>query len=151
MFVLGLLVLAAASVAGVELVLANRQPVVLTMWNWTWHMDAFWLAVIGAAVVMLAVIGLGAVRLGFRHERRVRRERRDLAAENARLVERARSAEAGPSARPAVAENRRTVAQQTQGYPAAPPAPAAPAAPAATAASRASARADEGAVAGGKL
>src|ERR1700722_13933039 len=110
MFVLGLLVLAAAVVGGVELVLANRQPVVLSMWNWTWHIDAFCLAVIGAGLVVLAGIGLGAARLGLRHTRRLRRERRELAAENARLAERARSAEANRASRPVIAENRSTVA-----------------------------------------
>jgi hypothetical protein len=111
MFVLGFLVLAAAVAGGVELVLANRQPVVLSMWDWTWHIDAFWIAVIGVGFVVLAGIGLGAARLGLRHTRRLRRERRELAAENARLAERARSAEATRVARPVVAENRPTVTQ----------------------------------------
>jgi uncharacterized membrane protein YciS (DUF1049 family) len=148
MFVLGLLVLAAAVIGGVELGLANRQPVVLRMWNWTWHIDAFWLAVIGVGVIVMALIGLGTARLGLRHTLRMRRERRDLAAENARLADRARAMDAAkaretasimeaarpaaakPSARPAVAANRPAVAQQARRY------------PAATAASGASAGAD---------
>ena len=93
MLVLGLFILAAAAVGGVELVLANRQPVVLRMWNWTWHIDAYWLAVIGLVLVVLAWIGLGAMRFGMLHQLRLRRERRELEAENARLAERARSAE----------------------------------------------------------
>lgn len=88
MFVLGLLVLAAATVAGVELVLANRSPMDFHMWNWTWHFDAFWLAVIGAAVVTAAWLALGLMQMSFAHARRVRRENRELARENRMLAER---------------------------------------------------------------
>jgi uncharacterized integral membrane protein len=121
MFVLGLLVLAAAAVGGVELVLANRDPVVVHMWNWTWHVDAFWLAVIGAVVITAIWLALGAMRVGFGHTRRLRRERRELAAENRELAKRARSAEARPVTRP-LADS---PPAQAQPYPAAPAAPAA--------------------------
>src|SRR5437879_6042734 len=56
MFILGLLVLAASVVAAVELVLANHAPIDFHMWGWTWHFDAFWLAVIGAIIVTAAWI-----------------------------------------------------------------------------------------------
>jgi uncharacterized integral membrane protein len=121
MFVLGLLVLAAAAVGGVELVLANRDPVIVHMWNWTWHVDAFWLAVIGAVVITAIWLALGAMRVGFGHTRRLRRERRELAAENRELAKRARSAEARPVTRP-LADG---PPAQAQPYPAAPAAPAA--------------------------
>ena len=132
MFVLGLLVLAAAAVAGVELVLANHGTYTLHMWNWTWHFDAFWLAVMGAAIITAAWIGLGAMRAGFTHTRRIARERRELAAENAALAKRARSAEG----RPIVEDNRRRWGHPAPAAPAtAAPAPATPASTTATSAS----------------
>ncbi|HEV7192018.1 MAG TPA: hypothetical protein VGN35_02350 [Jatrophihabitantaceae bacterium] len=88
MFVLGLLVLAAAAVGSVELIIANRQPVTFHMWNWTWHVDAFWIAVIGAVAVTLVWLALGAMRIAVVHQARLRRERRELAAENERLAAR---------------------------------------------------------------
>jgi hypothetical protein len=108
MFVLGLLVLAAATVAGVELVLANRGPMDFHMWNWTWHFDAFWLAVIGAAIVTAAWLALGLMQMSFAHARRVRRQNRELARENRMLAERVNNGdtiEPMPAERP-VAERR---------------------------------------------
>ena len=135
MFVLGLIVLAAAVVAGVELVLANHGTYTLHMWNWTWHFDAFWLAVMGAVIVTAAWIGLGAMRAGFVHTRRLSRERRELAAENAALAKRARSAEG----RPIVEDNRRRWGHPTPvAAPSAPAAQATPARPATTTATSAS-------------
>jgi hypothetical protein len=88
MFVLGLLVLAAAAVAAVELVLANRGAVDFHMWNQTWHLDAFWIAVIGAVIVTAAWIALGLMQIAFAHARNVRRANRQLVAENRMLSER---------------------------------------------------------------
>lgn len=128
MFVLGLLVLAAAVVGSVELILANRQPVTLHMWNWTWHMDMFWVAVIGAGLITAAWLALGAMRVAAMHQRRLRRERRELAAENERLAARVqgtdtkthrfgRNRPAQPQQYPA-----QPVAQGAHTAPAAPPA-----------------------------
>jgi hypothetical protein len=102
MFILGLLVLAASAVAAVELILANRGAMDFNMWNWTWHFDAFWLAVIGAIIVTAAWIGIGLMQIAFAHARRMRREHRALAAENRMLAERAQAAgiEPMPAERP---------------------------------------------------
>jgi hypothetical protein len=97
MFVLGLLILAAAAVAAVELIVANRAPINLHMWNWTWHLDAFWLAVAGAVIITAAWLALGMMRLGFGHSRKIRRERKQLAAENRALAERAAKSGATPA------------------------------------------------------
>lgn len=118
MFVLGLLVLAAAVVGSVELILANRQPVTLHMWNWTWHLDMFWVAVIGAVLITAAWLALGAMRIAARHQVRLRRERRELAKENERLAARVQGADA-KSGRSHFGRNRPAQPQQ---YPTAPPA-----------------------------
>lgn len=135
MFVLGLLVLAAAVVGSVELILANRQPVTLHMWNWTWHMDMFWVAVIGAALITAAWLALGAMRVAAMHQVRLRRERRELAAENERLAARVQHVQ-GADAKTGRSHFGRNRPAQPQQYPAAPPAaaPAATTAPAAPAA-----------------
>lgn len=100
MLVLGLLFLAAAAVAAVELIIANdTAQVTFHMWSWTWHFDAFWLAVIGAAIITVAWLGLAMMRMGSTHALRLRRERRELAKENAVLAQRARSARTAPVAR----------------------------------------------------
>jgi hypothetical protein len=117
MFVLGLLVLAAAGVAAVELILANRGPIDFHMWSWTWHFDAFWLAVIGAIIVTAAWIGLGLLQIAFGHARRIRREHRALAAENRVLAERAGSTEAAETVQPMPPERRVAAGEPTRsGY-----------------------------------
>lgn len=94
MVLLGLILLAAAVVAAVELILANRSSVSVSMWDWHWQMDKFWLAVVGAGILLAAVIGLGLMRSGFARSWRLRRERRELAAENRRLAEQSAMADA---------------------------------------------------------
>ena len=102
MLVLGLLFLAAAVVAAVELIIANdTAQVTFHMWSWTWHFDAFWLAVIGAAIVTVAWLGLAMMRLGSARAMRLRRERRELAKENAMLTKRVRGVRTAPVSRTA--------------------------------------------------
>jgi flagellar biosynthesis/type III secretory pathway M-ring protein FliF/YscJ len=117
MFVLGLLVLAAAAVAAVELVLANRGAVDFHMWNQTWHLDAFWLVVIGAAALLATVIALALMRASMKRYRRMRMERRELAEDNRRLAEIAKSSGGAPRAATARTE-------MPANYPPAPPADA---------------------------
>lgn len=135
MFVLGLIVLAAAVVGSVELIIANTQPVTLHMWGWTWHFDAFWLAVCGAVLITAAWLGLGAMRIAAVHQMRIRREHKELAAENERLAARVKSAEPADAKthRPMFGRNRPAQPQQyaapvtATAPPAAAPAPPAPA------------------------
>jgi hypothetical protein len=95
MIIVGLLLLAAAAVAAVELIVANDQAqITVHMWRWSWTVDAFWLAVAGAAIVVAALLGLYMLKAGGKRERRMRRERRQLAKENRQLAERAEVAEA---------------------------------------------------------
>jgi membrane protein implicated in regulation of membrane protease activity len=95
MIILGLLLLAAAATAAVELIVANDDAqITVDMWRWSWTVDAFWLAVAGAAILVVALLGLFMLKAGSRRARRLRRERRELARENRQLAERAEVAEA---------------------------------------------------------
>jgi hypothetical protein len=99
MFVLGLIILAAVVVGTVELVLANRSEITFKMWDQTWQLDAFWLAVMGAVLLLATVIALSLMRASMARHRRLRTERRSLAEENRMLAERAgTSYPAAPSA-----------------------------------------------------
>lgn len=130
MLILGLVFLAAAAVAAVELVLANHGTIDVHMWRWTWQIDAFWLVVAGAAILLVALLGLGLLKASGKRSRRVRRERKDLTAENRRLAQRADVAQtttSAPAARPVATQPQSPV--PTQAPPAAtwsPPAGASP-------------------------
>jgi hypothetical protein len=117
MFVLGLIILAAAVVGAVELVLANRVEMTFKMWNQTWQIDAFWLAVMGAVLLLAAVIALSLMRASMARHRRLRAERRSLAEENRVLSERAQRAGATGTRRDAPPAN-----PPAASYPGAPPA-----------------------------
>jgi hypothetical protein len=93
MLLLGLLLLAVAVVVGVELVLANRAPTTMHLWNWDWNVHAYGLAAWGGAVVLVAMLGLLMMSSSAARKRRLRRERRELAAENRDLSVRAERAE----------------------------------------------------------
>lgn len=127
MLVLGLLILAAAVVAGVELVLANRENIGFRMWDWHWTFSAYWLAVIGAAVLLAAVIAFALMRASWARQRRIRRERAMLAAQNRELAERVGTdpvvAERPADGVPANASRGAYPAAPQAGYPAAPQAP----------------------------
>lgn len=132
MIILGLLLLAVALVAAVELIVANDDAkIAVDMWRWSWTVDAFWLAVAGAAILAVALLGLWMLKAGSRRERRLRRERRELAKENRQLSERAEVAEATDSG-PVRDDAPDVYDAPRQGYPppaettTAPPPPAAP-------------------------
>ncbi|MEP7019489.1 MAG: hypothetical protein ABI808_02475 [Pseudonocardiales bacterium] len=98
MIILGLLLLAVAAVTAVELIVANdNAQITVHMWRWSWTVDAFWLAVAGAAILAVALLGLLMLKAGSGRERRLRRERRQLARENRELAKRAEVAEAAPA------------------------------------------------------
>jgi hypothetical protein len=61
----------------------------VNMWRWSWTVDAFWLAVAGAAILAAALLGLLMLKAGGKRARRLRRERRHLARENRQLTRRA--------------------------------------------------------------
>jgi len=88
MMILGLILLAAAVVLAIELIIANDATMTMHLWGWSWQMDAFWLAVGGAIILAVGLIGLALMQGGARRSRRLRRERRDLAEENRRLAAR---------------------------------------------------------------
>jgi hypothetical protein len=93
MLLLGLLLLAVAVVVGVELVLANRAPMTIHLWNWDWNVHAYGLAAWGGAIVLVGMLGLLMMSSAAARKRRLRRERRELAAENRDLSVRAERAE----------------------------------------------------------
>ena len=97
MFVLGLLILAAAVVFGIEFVIANDSQVTFKLWNQTWSMDAFWLGVMGAGFLLAVVIAVGLMRMSVARSTRMRAERRELAAENERLAARSKHSATAPS------------------------------------------------------
>jgi uncharacterized integral membrane protein len=94
MIVLGLIFLAVAVVAAIELVIANDDAqVTVHMWRWSWTVDPYWLAVAGAAILVVGVLGLWMLRAGGKRGRRLRRERRELRAENRQLAKRVEKVE----------------------------------------------------------
>lgn len=93
MVILGLLLLAAAVVVGIEVIIANTGPLTMHLWGWTWTWDAFWLAVGGAVILLVGIVGLACIQAGALRSRRLRRERRALADENRRLAARADDAD----------------------------------------------------------
>ncbi len=127
MIVLGLIFLAVAVVAAIELVVANdNAQVTVHMWRWSWTVDPFWLAVVGAAILVVALLGLWMLRAGGKRGRRLRRERRELRAENRRLAKRAEKVQ--PAQAPLTGDAPRTdqpsAGQPTGVAPAGAPAPA---------------------------
>lgn len=88
MLVLGLILLVIAVVAAVVLVTQNNSATVdIHAFGGTWQASAFWMAVVGAAILLVAVLGLSLIKAGSARNLRIRRERRQLARENARLAE----------------------------------------------------------------
>jgi uncharacterized integral membrane protein len=124
MIIVGFVLLAAAAVIAVALVVQNPATVTVHAFKWSWDVDLRWLFVAGLALTAIGLFGLAMMRIGGAHYLRLRRDRKLLAAENQRLIERAGASNDRRTAAPA--EPR--VAPPTQ--PAAPmaagPMPAAP-------------------------
>src|ERR1700760_1896987 len=93
MVVLGLVLLALAVATAIVLIAQNPDAMMTfhALGN-TYTTHAYWVFVGGMVVLAVFAIGVSMMRSGAAHGARVRRERRDLAAENARLNERAASA-----------------------------------------------------------
>jgi flagellar biosynthesis/type III secretory pathway M-ring protein FliF/YscJ len=117
MFILGLLILAAAVVFSVELILANREQLTIHLWNWTWNADAFWLAVAGAILLFAAVVAFGMMRISATRMRRMRTEHRMLLAEREQMM-----ATRGKQPMATQPRGKEYPATPTASYPAAPPA-----------------------------
>lgn len=89
MVVLGLILLLVAVVAAVVLVTQNADARIdVHAFGGTWHVSAFWMAVVGAVILLVGVLGLALMRSGSKRGVRNRRERKQLAQENARLHDR---------------------------------------------------------------
>ena len=126
MFVLGLLILAAAVVFGIEFVIANDSGhITFKLWNQTWSMDAFWLGVMGAVFLLAIVVAFMFMRGSMVRGMRMRHERRELAAENERLAARAKHAAPPAMARKDYPAPPAGATAPPAAYPTAPPAPAA--------------------------
>ena len=93
MVVLGLILVLVAVVAGVVLVYDNSgrgHSVSVSAFGGHWQVDAFWLAVVGAAILLVGVLGVALIRGGSRRSLRRRQERKQLERENAALADRVR-------------------------------------------------------------
>lgn len=86
MAVLGLLLLAAATVVGVEVVRLNDATVTVSTFGYLTDLTAGGLFLAGAAAGLLATLGLLLLLGGFGRMRRRRAERRQLKSEKTRLV-----------------------------------------------------------------
>ena len=89
MIIVGFVLLAAAAVIAVALVVQNPATVTVHAFKWSWDVDLRWLFVAGLALTAIGLFGLAMMRIGGAHYLRLRRDRKLLAAENQRLIERA--------------------------------------------------------------
>jgi uncharacterized integral membrane protein len=85
MIFVGLVLLAVATVAAVDLIIQNTHHVTLHAFGHTWTFGEYWLLVVGVVIAFVGLVGLGLMAASARSGRRARRERRALARENARL------------------------------------------------------------------
>jgi len=85
MIVVGLALIAAAVAAAVILIGQNRGAIDVHALGGNWHVDAYWLMVVGFVILAAALLGLTIAQTGTAHVWRLRRERRELARENRRL------------------------------------------------------------------
>jgi hypothetical protein len=87
MILLGLILVAVAIAAGVVLVVQNANDIRVHVFATHYSVHAYWLAVAGLVIMAVFAIGLAMSRAGAARQRRLHRERRDLARENQRLSE----------------------------------------------------------------
>ncbi len=86
MIVLGIVLLAAAIATAIVLIAQNSTATIdfHALGN-TWNVHVYWALVAGMVIVLVALLGVAAMRAGTAHTWRARRERRELLAENRRL------------------------------------------------------------------
>jgi hypothetical protein len=86
MFLVGLILFAAAVAAAVIGIVQNRHLVIdVHALGHTWTVHAYWVLVAGVIVAVVGLLGLAIINSGAERSRRLRRERRALARENKRL------------------------------------------------------------------
>lgn len=91
MVLIGLLLIAAAVAAAIILVVQNEGNITVHVFETTYDIAAYWLAIAGLAIMATLALGLLLLRLGAARAARRRRERRELVQENRRLSERTAS------------------------------------------------------------
>lgn len=97
MIVLGLILVLVAVVAGGVLAYENTDLVTLRAFGGEWQVNTYWIAVVGAAILLVAVLGVVMIRAGSRRGLRRRQERKQLERENAALADRVRHADDRPA------------------------------------------------------
>jgi len=86
MFLVGLILFAAAVAAALIGIVQNRHLVIdVHALGQTWTVHAYWVLVAGLIVAVVGLLGLSIINRGAERSRRRRRERRALARENRRL------------------------------------------------------------------
>ena len=86
MFLVGLILFAAAAAAALIGIVQNRNHVIdVHALGQTWTMHAYWVLVAGLVIAVVGLLGLAIINRGAERSRRLRRERRALARENRRL------------------------------------------------------------------
>jgi hypothetical protein len=93
MIIFGFVLFAAAVAIAAALIVQNPATVTVHAFNQSWNVDMRWLFVAGLALTAIGLLGLGMMRLGDARYKRLRGERRVLAAENKRLAKRPVAAE----------------------------------------------------------
>lgn len=76
MIVIGLLITAAAVIAGAVLITQNTGQVDLHALGGTWSVPVYGVLVAGMVILLMALLGLGVARAASAHALRLRRERR---------------------------------------------------------------------------
>jgi hypothetical protein len=86
MIFVGLILFAAAGAAAGIGIVENRHLVIdVHALGQTWTVHVYWVLVAGMAIAVVGLLGLAMMKTGALRARRLRRERRALARENARL------------------------------------------------------------------
>lgn len=86
MFLVGLILFAAAAAAAIIGIVQTRHLVIdVHALGQTWTVHAYWVLVAGLVIAVVGLLGLSIINRGAERSRRRRRERRALARENRRL------------------------------------------------------------------
>jgi hypothetical protein len=86
MIIIGFLVFAVAVAAAIVAIVQNRTAMVhVNGLGYSWDVHVYWVLVAGLVIAAVGFLGLAMMRAGSVHAARLRRERRGLKRENARL------------------------------------------------------------------